>query len=484
MTAPHMSPEQFRELGRRMIDWIADYWERSGSFPVLSQVKPGEVKHALPAEAPSQGLPDWSPVFEDLERIILPGITHWQSPTFFGYFPANASGPGVLGELLSAGLGVQGMLWATSPACTELEERVMDWLVDALGLPRTWRSDAGGAGVIQGTASEAALVALVAARQRARRAGWNEEAPLIVYASHQAHSSIEKAAMVAGISRGAGDRERVRLAPVNADTSVNAAALERMIADDVLAGRWPCMVCATLGTTGTLGFDSIADVALAIRRAGAQAWLHVDAAHAGAACVCPEFRWMLDGADAADSFCFNPHKWLLTNFDCDCFWVREKQRLVDALSITPEYLRTVAADAGLVTDFRDLQVPLGRRFRALKLWFVIRHYGLEGLQAHIREHVRLAALLEDLIRADPRFELVGTRRLNLVCFRLRGGAEADEATRRLLERVIARGRVFVTHTVFEHEGAPRYVIRMAVGSPQTREGHVRAAWAEIQSQAG
>jgi aromatic-L-amino-acid decarboxylase len=210
----------------------------------------------------------------------------------------------------------------------------------------------------------------------------------------------------------------------------------------------------------------------------------VDAAHAGAACVCPEFRWMLDGADAADSFCFNPHKWLLTNFDCDCFWVREKQRLVDALSITPEYLRTVAADAGLVTDFRDLQVPLGRRFRALKLWFVIRHYGLEGLQAHIREHVRLAALLEDLIRADPRFELVGTRRLNLVCFRLRGGAEADEATRRLLERVNARGRVFVTHTVFEHEGAPRYVIRMAVGSPQTREGHVRAAWAEIQSQAG
>ncbi len=477
-----MTSDEFRALGRQMVDWIADYWDRVGELPVMSRASPGEVKRGLAEAAPENGLASWNPVFEDLERVVLPGITHWQSPGFFGYFPANATGPSVLGELLSAGLGVQGMLWATSPACTELEERVLDWLVGALGLPARWRSDQGGAGVIQGTASEAALVALVAARERARRAGWREGVPLIVYASEQAHSSIEKAAMVAGVSRGAGDRERVRLVPVDRSFAMDCAALERMVLEDSAAGHWPCFVCATVGTTGTLGFDPIAGVVRAVSGAANGVWVHVDAAHAGAACVCPEFRWMLDGVEGADSLCFNPHKWLLTNFDCDCFWVREKKWLIDALSITPEYLRTQATDAGLVTDFRDLQVPLGRRFRALKLWFVIRHYGLEGLRSHVREHVRLAGLLEDLIRADARFELIGERRLNLVCFRLRGGADADARTRTLLERVNAGGRVFVTHTVVEARGVKQYVIRMAVGAVRTQEPHVRAAWGVIQEE--
>jgi len=283
--------------------------------------------------------------------------------------------------------------------------------------------------------------------------------------------------MIAGIASGPEDREHVRLVPVDASFAMDAPALARMIADDIAAGKWPCFVCATLGTTGTLGFDSIVNIAAA--RGGA--WLHIDAAHAGSACVCPEFRWMLEGVEHADSFCFNPHKWLLTNFDCDCFWVRDKRGLIDALSITPEYLRNTASDSGAVTDFRDLQVPLGRRFRALKLWFVLRHYGVEGLRAQIREHVRLAGFLEDLVRADARFELIGERRLNLVCFRLRGeGPAADERNKRLLDAVNASGRAFITHTVVEVGGVRKYVIRAAIGATRTQERHVRALWELVQ----
>jgi len=481
---PHMSSEQFRALGHRMVDWIAAYWERVETLPVMSQVKPGEVKAGLPGSAPELGLREWDVVFKDLERVIMPGITHWQSPNYFAYFSAEASGPAVLGELLSAGLGVQGMLWATSPACTELEERVLDWLVEACGFPQGWRSDQGGAGSIQGSGSDAALVALVAARQRARRDGWDETSPLVVYASDQAHSSIVKGAMVAGMARGPDDRERVRLVRSGPDYAMDCGELERMIAEDVAAGKWPCFVCAAAGTTGTLAFDGIGKVAAAAERglgAGRRLWVHVDAAHAGSACVCPEYRWMLEGAERADSLCFNPHKWLLTNFDCSCLWVREKRWLVDALSITPEYLRNNASDSGEVTDFRDLQVPLGRRFRALKLWFVIRHYGMEGLRTHIREHVRITGVLESLVRGDDRFEIVGEPRLNLVCFRLRGtGPEADARNKRLLDAINATGRAYLTHTTVPVAGVRQFVLRMAVGATRTQERHVREAWELIR----
>jgi aromatic-L-amino-acid decarboxylase len=286
--------------------------------------------------------------------------------------------------------------------------------------------------------------------------------------------------MIAGIARGPEDRERVRLVPTDASFAMDCGALARMVAEDAAAGKWPCFVCATVGTTGMLGFDRIAEVAAAVAIAKG-VWVHVDAAHAGSACVCPEFRWMIEGVERADSLCFNPHKWLLTNFDCDCLWVREKSWLVDALSITPEYLRNPASESGAVTDFRDLQVPLGRRFRALKLWFVIRYYGLEGLRAHIREHVRIAGIFEGLVRADDHFELVGERRLNLVCFRLSGeGPEVDARNKRLLEAINASGRAYLTHTVYEVGGVKKYVLRMAIGATRTRERHVRAAWELVQ----
>jgi aromatic-L-amino-acid decarboxylase len=493
----HMTPEEFRELGHRMVDWIAEYWRRVEQFPVLSQVEPGDVLAKLPPHAPERGLTrtfedsgpasrsDWDAVFRDLEEIILPGVTHWQSPNFFAYFPANASGPGVLGELLSAGLGVQGMLWATSPACTELETRVLDWLAEMIGLPASFMSTSDGGGVIQGTASEATLVAMLAARERARE-GARE---LVAYASSQAHSSVLKAAMIAGIADGPEDRRHVRLIDVDGGYRMKTDALEREMQADLAAGRQPFFVCATVGTTSSGAVDSIARIASVIEASrvpatpprpfprGEGAWLHVDAAHAGAACVCPEFRWMLEGIEAADSIAFNPHKWLLTNFDCNCFWTQDRRAITDALSVTPEYLRNAASESGQVVDYRDWQVPLGRRFRALKLWFVIRHYGIEGLRAHIREHVRLAELFELWVREDDRFEVAAPRSLSLVCFRLRGdGADTDAKNRALMDRINGSGEAYLTHTVL----SGRVVLRLAIGATLTREEHVRKVWKLIR----
>jgi aromatic-L-amino-acid decarboxylase len=486
---PHMSPDEFAALGHRMVDWIADYWRHVERHPVLSQVKPGEVLGGLPLHAPERGGEGgWDAVFRDMDEIVVPGITHWQSPNFFAYFPANASGPGVLGELLSAGLGVQGMLWATSPACTELETRVLDWLGEMIGLPEAFLSTSErGGGVIQGTASEATLVAMLAAKQRIGGSG-----PLVVYASTQAHSSVIKAAMIAGIASGPEDREHVRLIEVDDHYRMRPEALERAMREDVAAGKRPFFVCATVGTTSSGAVDSIREIAGAVsglnlppgplpRGGGGGVWIHVDAAWAGAACMCPEFRGMLDGIEHAVSIAFNPHKWLLTNFDCNCFWTRDRRALTDALSVTPEYLRNAASDSGQVIDYRDWQVPLGRRFRSLKLWFVIRHYGVEGLRAYVREHVRLAALFEERVRADKRFELAAPRSLSLVCFRLRGeGETADAKNRQLLERINASGRAYLTHTVLPMPDGPRVVLRMAIGAAQTKEEHVGGVWELIR----
>ncbi len=480
---PHMSPDEFRAHGRRVVDWIADYMGRVESLPVLSRAGPGDIAAMMPALPPEQGS-DLSGFLADLDRIVMPGITHWQSPNFFAYFPCNASGPGILGEMLSAGLNVNGMLWATSPAATEVETRVMDWMAGMLGLPASFLStSASGGGVIQGTASESALAAMAAARARMNAA---PAARLVAYASSQAHSSIVKAAMVAGIARGPDDRESVRLIDVDETFAMRPGALAAAMREDGAAGRVPFFVCATVGTTSSTAVDSVKEIAGVVQAAPRGAvgrpqapWLHVDAAHSGNACICPEFRWMLDGVEHADSLCLNPHKWLLTNFDCDCFFTRDRRPLIAAMSVTPEYLRNAASDAGAVVDYRDWGVPLGRRFRALKLWMVIRHYGVEGLRAHIREHVRLATLLEEWIGADTRFELAAPRTVNLVCFRLRG---ADGPNRDLLAAINASGHAYLTHTTLRGpDGRDRFVLRMAIGATATQERHVRRAWELIQS---
>jgi aromatic-L-amino-acid decarboxylase len=475
-----MSPDQFRRAGHALIDWIADYWGRlrAGDIPVTAPVRPGDVLASLPASPPERaenwhGTPG---IAADIDRIILPAITHWQHPSFFAYFPANASAPAVLGELLSAGLGVNGMLWATSPAATELEIRVLDWMAEMLGLPDAFRSTSpGGGGVIEGTASEATLVAMLAARTRARTAAPGARTQhLALYASTQAHSSVIKAAMIAGLADGPDDRRCIRLVDADDDFAMRPDLLERAIEEDLAAGRRPFFACATVGTTSSTAIDPLAAIGPIARRHGL--WLHVDAAHAGAACICPEHRDLLRGAEHADSIGVNPHKWLLTNFDCGLLWTRDRASLTGALSITPEYLRTPAAASGApaAVDFRDWQVPLGRRFRALKLWFVIRHYGVEGLRAHVREHLRIAAMLEEWIRADDRFRLAAPRTLNLVCFRLAHGApDADDLNRRLLESVNATGRAFLSHTVLPGVG---FVLRLCVGGTFTREEHVREAW--------
>ena len=466
-----MTPEDFRQHGHKVIDWIAEYMEQVEDYPVLSQVAPGEIRASLPETPPELGEP-FEDLLADMDRLILPGITHWQSPNFFGYFPANTSAPSILGELLAAGLGVQGMLWRTSPACTELEQHVLDWLVGMLDLPSTFLSSGNGGGVIQDTASSAALCALLAACFRrggpsSRREGINPN--LVAYTSTQAHSSIEKALLITGMGS-----ERLRLIETDPGFRMRADLLAERMRDDVSRGLVPAFVCATVGTTSTGAIDPLRDIAGACREHGA--WLHVDAAMAGTAALCPEFRQMHDGLEAADSYAFNPHKWMFVNFDCDCFYVTDRGPLLEALSVLPEYLRNEATQSGQVTDFRDWHIPLGRRFRALKLWFVIRSFGVAGLQELIREHVALAGEFAGWIEADEDFELATPRSLNLVCFRHVGG---DEANQRLLDRLNQSGRLFLTHTKIND----RLTLRFSIGQTRTRRPHVEAAWETIRGTA-
>lgn len=477
---PHMTPEEFREHGHRLVDWIADYWASLEGRAVSRPFEPGEVLGALPERAPEApgGPGEWDAIVRDLDGLIAPNLVHWQSPRFFGYFPCNASGPAVLGELVSAGVGVNGMLWATSPAATELETRVLDWCRGLYGLPEAFGSDGPGGGVIQGTASEAALCALVAAR---RRAGGDPRA-LAVVCSEQAHSSVAKAAMVAGLAEGPDDATRVRLVRTRADGSMDLDDLRAKVRGS--GGVRAAMVVASLGTTSTGAFDRLGDVGDAIGSLpeGERPWVHVDAAWAGSALVCPEHRGMLAGVEVADSVCTNPHKWGLTSFDCDLFWVRDRAALTRALSITPEYLRNEASDAGAVIDYRDWQVPLGRRMRALKLWFVLRHYGAEGLRAHVRRGVAAAAAFEARVAADGRFEMPAPRSLGLVTFRVRG---PDSLTERLVARVNGRGRVLISHTRARagSHAEPVYLARLAAGATLTERRHADDAWAEVRDAA-
>jgi len=457
-----MKNDDFRRSGHQFVDWIADYFENIEKYPVRSRVEPGDIKKLIPAVPPSRG-EAMEGIFADFERIVMPGITHWQHPGWFGYFPANNSPASVLGELVTAGLGAQCMVWQTSPAAAELEEVVVDWLRQMIGLPD------GFSGVIQDTASTATLCAFLSARERTTGFETNEtgfRAPLTVYASEEAHSSADKGVRIAGFGK-----KNFRRIATDERFALIPEKLEEALVRDKEAGLVPACVMATVGTTSSGAIDPLRAIGEICRKHGV--WFHVDAAWAGTAALLPEKRWIMDGAELADSLVFNPHKWMLTNFDCTAYFVRDPGALVRTFEIHPEYLKT-GVDAK-VKNYRDWGIPLGRRFRALKLWFVIRSYGVEGLQAMVREHIRLAALVREWVEADGRFELLAPVDLGLVCFRLNDGRDEtalDALNRALLERVNAAGPVLLTHTTLRG----KFTIRLVVGQRTTEERHVRGAW--------
>ena len=464
-----MTPEDFKRSGHQLIDWIADYVENIEQQRVTSQVRPGEVRAQLDEHPPTS--PDgFDAVMADTDRVIVPGLTHWQHPGFFAYFPANSSYPAILGDLLTAGLGVQGMSWVTGPACTEVETLMMDWMHELLQLPERFRStSATGGGVIHGSASEATLASILAARWRITNGSVNRDgvtSRLVAYATSQAHSSIEKGLRIAGIGT-----DRLRVVPHDKSFAMQPEALAAMIAADRAAGLTPFWVCSAHGTTSSMAFDPTLEIAAIARREGM--WLHVDGAMCGIAALAPEYRWVNSGLEHADSYCTNPHKWMGINFDCDLFWTADRHALLGALSILPEYLRSQAAESGAVIDYRDWQIPLGRRFRSLKLWFHLRIDGAESVREMIREHVRLTQLLAEWVSADERFEIVATHPLNLLCIAVRDG---DAATDDLIERANASGAVLFTRTVLDG----RSVLRFSIGARATQERHVRSAWDLLQ----
>ena len=460
----HMSINEFKENGYKVIDWIADYYENIESYPVLSMIKPGELRKSLPKNPPKDG-ENFNNILNDMDDKIIPGVTHWQSPNFFAYFPCNATGPAILGDLLSSGLGIQGMLWASSPACTELESHVLDWLVDMLHLPEKFKSDSFGGGVIQDTASSATLCALIAAREKISNGKINESGfdnSIRVYTSMEAHSSIEKAVKIAGIGS-----KNIRLIEVDQDFAMNPIKLREAINTDIKNGKTPAFVCATIGTTSSTAIDPLNEIGKICDEFGV--WLHVDAAMAGSASICPEYQFIHDGIEYADSYCFNPHKFLLTNFDCSCLYVSNREALIKSLTINPEYLKTEVSRSDTVFDYRDWQVPLGRRFRALKLWSVIRYYGINGIQSHIRGHIKSAKLLSDLITEDKRFEIMAPTILNLVCFRYKA---SDQFNTLLLNELNKSGALYLVHTKLNN----KYTIRFSIGQTNTTEKHVINAW--------
>ena len=466
-----MSPEEFREEGKKIIDWIADYYEQIENYPILSQVKPGEIKSKLPESAPQTG-ESVDAMLKDLDEKIMPGITHWQSPGFFAYFNSNASFPSILGDLISSGLGVQGMIWATSPAATELETRVLDWLAEMMNMPEQFRSTSTGGGVIQDTASTAALTAIIAARERAtgfqtNAKGYSEK--LIAYISTQTHSSVEKGIKIAGIGK-----NNLRLIDVDENFSMRPELLKKQIEEDKAAGLTPFFICGTVGTTSSTAIDPIKAIGEIAKKESC--WFHIDAASFGTAMVCPEFRHFIDGVELADSYSFNPHKWMFTNFDCNVFWVANRNELIHTFSILPEYLRNKATESGAVFDYRDWHIQLGRRFRALKLWFVIRHYGIEGLQHHIREHIRLAQEFKQWVIDSEDFELVVEPLMNLVCFRHKAG---DDFNLQLMNTINENGKIYFTHTKLNDQ----VVLRMNIGQTHTKPRHVETAWEIIQKTA-
>ncbi len=466
-----MTPAQFREEGKKIIDWIADYYEDIEKYPVLSQVQPGEIIGSLPESAPQKG-ETMDAMMCDLDEKIMPGITHWQSPNFFAYFNANTSFPSILGDLVSSGLGVQGMIWATSPAATEVETRVLDWLAEMMGMPESFKSTSTGGGVIQDTASTAALTVVIAARERATQFQSNEKGldkKLVAYISSQTHSSLEKGIKIAGIGKA-----NLRLIDVDENFALRTDLLEKQIQQDKANGFVPFFICGSVGTTSSTAIDPIRELGEIAKQENC--WYHIDAAALGTAMICPEFRHFIDGAELADSYSFNPHKWMFTNFDCNVFWIANREELINTFSILPEYLRNKATESGEVFDYRDWHIQLGRRFRALKLWFVIRHYGVEGLQHHIREHVRLAQDFKTWVDESEDFEVVVKPLMNLVCFRHKA---SDESNMKLMNTINNSGKMYFTHTKLKGQ----VVLRMNIGQTNIEERHVKEAWELIQETA-
>ncbi len=468
-----MTPDEFRVAGHALVDWIADYRLRlaRGEFPVQSPRRPGEVSAELAPSAPPHGEPAEA-IFADFLHTIVPGITHWQHPSFFGYFPANSSLPSVLGDLLSSGLGVIGLNWQSSPALTELETVTVRWMRELVGLSDQW------SGAIQDTASTASLVAMICARERATNYGGAQgglqavAAPLIVYASEQAHSSIEKAAVLAGFGRA-----HVRPIATDADYALSVPALEAAIAQDRARGYTPCAVVATTGTTGTTAMDPIAAIAAVARREGL--WLHVDSAMAGAAMLLPEFRHYWEGIEAADSVIVNAHKWLGAVFDCTLYFVRDPEHLIRVMSTNPSYLQS-AVDSQVI-NYRDWGIPLGRRLRALKLWFLLRAEGTERIRARLRRDLANAQWLAATVRQAPGWQVVAPVQLQTVCVRheppgLEGDA-LDAYTQAWSARVNASGAAYLTPA----RVGGRWMVRVSIGAEATERAHVEALWATIQA---
>lgn len=466
-----MDNHAFRKYAHEFVDWMADYLEQVEKLPVKAQVEPGDIYRQIPEKAPLKG-ESMAEIFIDFMKIILPGMTHWQSPNFFAYFPANSSYPSVLAEMLTATLGAQCMKWETSPAAAELEEKMMNWLKGMTGLPKHFQ------GVIQDSASTATLVAILTAREKHSDYQVNEKGlkwfdSFRVYCSTETHSSVEKAVKIAGI----GSQNLVKVG-VDDQFCLDPRLLKQAIESDLKVGNKPICVVATLGTTGATAIDPLEEIAKICSRYGI--WLHVDAAFAGSALILPEFRWMIKGVEYADSFVFNPHKWLFTNFDCSAYFIKDKYSLLRTLQVIPEYLRT--QDQGKVNDYCDWSVPLGRRFRALKLWFVLRSFGVETLREKLRYHIRMAHDLAELIGQDEEFELMAPVTLNLVCFRYKPTGIEDEKqlnkiNEMLLKNINNTGQIYLTHTKLNG----KYVLRMVIGQTNVEQRHVDEAWKLVQS---
>jgi len=456
------SSDEFREFGKAMIDYVADYLDNIRDRPVLPDVKPGYIRDLVPSEAPEQG-ESWKKVMEDVEKVVMPGITHWHHPQFHAYFPTANSYPAIVADILSGAIACIGFSWIASPACTELEMVTMDWLANALNLPDQFMfSKSGhGGGVIQGTASEATLVAILSARADVTKR--NPEVKLedmVAYCSAQAHSSVERAGMLAGI--------KMRLLEPDQDFSLRGETLRKAIQEDREKGLVPFCVVGTLGTTNSCSFDNIQELGPICNQEGL--WFHIDAAYSGSAFICPEFRPLLDGVEYADSFNFNPHKWMLVNFDCSTMWFNDSRKVVDAFNVDPLYLKHNYQ--GQIPDYRHWHIPLGRRFRSLKLWFVMRIYGLEGLRKHIREQVDLAKQFGEYVRKDERFELAMEPSLGLVCFRAKGSNEMNE---KLNKSVNEEARIHITPAKIRES----YILRFAVCSRFTVASDIDLAWKEI-----
>jgi aromatic-L-amino-acid/L-tryptophan decarboxylase len=467
-----MTPDEFRKHAHELVEWMAGYMENVEKYPVKSAVKPGEIFKRIPGTPPLQP-ESFSSLMKDLEEIIMPGITHWQSPNFFAYFPANTSPPSILAEMIISTLGAQCMNWETSPAAAELEERMMIWLRGMIGLPDNFE------GVIQDTASTATLAAILTAREKisdftVNNDGAASAGTLRVYCSEQTHSSVEKDVRISGIGR----KNLVKI-PVKEDFSMDPVKLNDAIIADKKKGYVPCCVVATIGTTGTTAIDPLRAIGAICQRNGI--WLHVDAAMAGTALILPEFQWMLDGKEYIDSFVFNPHKWMFTNFDCTAYFISDPEALIKTFEILPEYLKT--RTRGIVNDYRDWGVPLGRRFRALKLWSVIRSYGTEELKRKIRYHISIASRLAEMISVEKDFEILAPVILNVVCFRFYPSSLPDDQLNAINEKLNHvlndSGKIYLTHTVLNG----RYTLRMVTGQTNVTLEHVEKAWDLIKNTA-